>query len=261
MSDQPLAGKRAIVTGSSNGIGAAIAKDLAANGARVMVTYRSDEQSGKDVVADIESAGGQATLAHLDVGDADEIASLFQQIESDWGGIDIVVSNAGIDGTRAALWEIEPSDWQKVIDVNLMGTFHVARHALKMMTTAGSGVFITTSSVHEKVPWGGHTAYTATKAGVGMMMQSLSLELADTGVRAISVAPGAIRTDINKDVWDDPKNMADLSKKIPMNRIGEAEEVAKLTTFLASDAASYITGTTIYIDGGMSSYPSFAKGG
>lgn len=261
MSTLDLKGKRALVTGSSNGIGAAIAKELAAAGAKVAVTYRSDEEGGQSTVDEITTAGGEAFLTQLDVSSADSVAGVFKAIDHQWGGVDLVISNAGMDGKRAPLWEIEPDDWKAVIDVNLLGTFEVARQGIKRMVEQGDGVFITISSVHERVPWGGHTAYTATKAGLGMMMQSLSLELADTGVRAISVAPGAIKTDINKDVWNDPENLKDLNKKIPMNRIGTVEEVARLTSFLCSDAASYITGTTIYVDGGMSSYPSFAKGG
>lgn len=255
--EQDLRGRKGLVTGSSSGIGAAVAIELASRGCEVAVTYRSNRDGGERTVHEIIEGGGKASLHQLDVSKPDSVAEVFKALPP----LDIVISNAGMDGKRLPLWEIDPADWEAVIKVNLMGTFYVAQEALKGMVAKKSGVFITTSSVHEKVPWGGHTAYTATKAGIGMMIQSLALELADSGVRVLSVAPGAIKTEINQDVWDDPENLADLNTKIPMKRIGEVEEVAKLTAFLASDAASYLTGTTIYIDGGMSAYPSFAKGG
>jgi len=256
-----LSGKRALVTGSSNGIGQAIAIQLAECGAKVAVTYRSDEEGGKETVEAVAKAGGEAFLCRLDVGDEGQIESVYEAMDKRWGGVDLVVSNAGIDGKREVLWEIEGEDWMKVIEVNLLGTFHVARRALKRMVKQGDGVFLTVSSVHELVPWAGHTAYTATKAACGMMIRSLALELGDSGVRVLSFAPGAIKTDINEDVWSDAGKLADLKKKVPMNRMGTVEEMAKAVAVLLSDAASYQTGTTIYADGGMSAYPSFSQGG
>jgi len=256
-----LTGKRALVTGSSNGIGQAIAIQLAECGAKVAVTYRGDEEGGRETVERIEKAGGEAFLTKLDVGKVDEVEKIYEALDEKWGGVDLVVSNAGIDGNREVLWEIEEKDWAKVIEVNLMGTFQIARRGLKRMVGQGDGVFLTISSVHELVPWGGHTAYTATKAACGMMIRSLALELADTGVRVLSFAPGAIKTDINKDVWSDPKSLEDLKEKIPMNRMGTVEEMAKAVAVLLSDAAAYQTGTTVYADGGMSAYPSFNEGG
>ena len=256
-----LTGKRAVVTGASSGIGAAIAQELAARGAQVLGTYRSSMAGGIETQQAVRSKGGTMEIVKCSVGDHESVASLFAKADELWGGVDIVISNAGMDGTRKKLWEIDKEDWTRVIEVNLEGTYYVAAEGLRRMVEQGKGVFLTVSSVHEKVPWGGHTAYSASKAGLGMMIQSLALELADTGVRAVSLAPGAIKTDINKDVWDNPETMDDLRTKIPMNRMGTVEETARTAAFLVSDLASYITGTTIYVDGGMGCYPSFAKGG
>ena len=256
-----LTGKRAVVTGASSGIGAAIAIELAARGAKVLGTYRSSMQGGIDTQQAVRSAGGTMEITKCSVGEPESVAALFEKADELWGGVDIVISNAGMDGKREKLWEIDAKDWTSVIEVNLEGTYYVAAQGLKRMVAQGDGVFLTVSSVHEKVPWGGHTAYSAAKAGLGMMVQSLALELADTGVRAVSLAPGAIKTAINEDVWSEPETMKDLKEKIPMSRMGTVEETARAAAFLVSDNASYITGTTIYVDGGMGCYPSFATGG
>jgi NAD(P)-dependent dehydrogenase (short-subunit alcohol dehydrogenase family) len=129
------------------------------------------------------------------------------------------------------------------------------------MLARGSGVILTISSVHEAIPWAGHAAYCAAKAGVAMLTRTLALEMQDNGVRVVGLAPGAIRTPINIDVWDDPAQMADLLTKIPIGRIGEPEEIADIVRFLVSSEASYLTGVTVTVDGGMSAYPSFAHGG
>lgn len=256
-----LKGKTILVTGGSGGIGQAISLEAAKHGADVALTYRSDEEGGKATADKIREMGRKAEFYHFSAGKAESTNSLFDQAFADFGTFDAVVNNAGMDGKRGNLWELDPEDWEGVISVNLIGAYQVAARALPHMKKNGSGVFLGISSVHERVPWGGHTAYTAAKAGLGMMMKSLALELADTGVRAVSLAPGAIKTDINKDVWDDPETLADLKEKIPMNRMGTTEEIAKTAVFLMSDYASYVTGTTLYADGGMSTYPSFAKGG
>lgn len=256
-----LTGKRAVVSGGSRGIGEAIVKQLAACGAKVAFSYRSNEEGGQQTLAEMEEGGGTGLLYPLSVGCRESVAEFFQEVDDQWGGVDIVVNNAGMDGKRERLWEIPAEDWERVIEVDLIGTYYMAAEGLRRMVQQGEGVFLAISSVHEQVPWGGHTAYTAAKAGVGMMMKSLSLELAETGVRAVSLAPGAIKTEINQDVWSDPETMADLKKKIPMNRMGTVQEVAETAAYLVSEKASYITGTTVFADGGMASYASFAKGG
>ena len=256
-----LKGKRALVTGSSSGIGQAIALTLARAGARVVVNYRSSADGAAETEKRIKDGGGDAIVVQADVSKPKDVAALFQKIDDEWGGVDLVISNAGIDGERGLLWEIEPDDWTRVIEVNLMGAFHCAREATRRMVAQQSGVILFITSVHERIPWSGYSAYTAAKAGVSMLTKSLALELQDKGVRVLCVAPGAIKTDINKAVWDDKKQLADLQQKIPMGRMGTTDEIASVVTALVSDAGSYVTGTTLFVDGGMTDYPSFGHGG
>lgn len=256
-----LYGKRALVTGASSGIGEAIAKALAGAGARVAVNYRSHREPAEALVQEIKSAGGDALAVQADVSDAGSVPGLFSQVDQAWGGLDILINNAGIDGDRALSWETDLAAWKKVVEVNLFGAFHCASEALKRMVPQKSGVIISTSSVHEKIAWSGYSAYAASKAALSMMTKTLAQEAAPYGVRVLAVAPGAIKTPINRSVWSDPGQLKDLLTKIPLNRVGEAEEVAGLVAVLASDVGSYVTGTTIFVDGGMTDYPEFAKGG
>ncbi|EAQ78503.1 glucose 1-dehydrogenase [Blastopirellula marina] len=256
-----LDGKRALVTGGSSGIGAAIAVELGAAGAKVVVNYRSHADAAAEIVRQITDVGGQATAVQADVSDQSAVVKMFEQMDDVYGGIDILINNAGIDGKRVMSWEIDPEDWRKVIDVNMLGSFYCAQQALKRMIPASSGVVISVSSVHEEIAWSGYSAYAASKSGVAMMTKTLAQEAAPYGVRVLAIAPGAIKTAINKPVWSDPEQRKDLLTKIPLNRIGEPKEIAEMTVVLASDVASYITGRTIFIDGGMTDYPSFAEGG
>ena len=186
---------------------------------------------------------------------------MFEQIDQEWGGIDILVNNAGIDGKRAMTWEAEIADWRKVIEVNLIGSFHTAQQALKRMIKQKSGVILNVTSVHEIIAWSGYSAYTTSKAGLSMMTQTMAQEAAPYGVRVLAIAPGAIKTPINKNVWTDPNNLRDLLEKIPLNRLGEPDDIARLAVVLVSDAASYLTGRTVFVDGGMTDYPDFSHGG
>ncbi len=256
-----LKGRRALVTGANSGIGASIANELAAAGARVAVNFVVDPDAAQAVVAGIQRAGGEAIPLQTDVADAAQVAAMFATLDRTWGGLDILVNNAGIDGSRAMAWEADPKDWERVLRVNLLGAFHCAREALKRMVAQRGGVVLNLTSVHEKVPWSGYSAYTASKAGLSMTTKTMAQEAAPFGVRVVALAPGAIRTPINRSVWSDPANLADLLTKIPLDRMGEPEEIARVAAFLVSDAASYITGGTIYVDGGMTDYPDFAHGG
>jgi NAD(P)-dependent dehydrogenase (short-subunit alcohol dehydrogenase family) len=252
---------RALVTGANSGIGASIAKGLAAAGARVAVNFVVDPDAAAAVVAEILKAGGEAVSLQADVSDAAQVGSMFVTLDRTWGGLDVLVNNAGIDGARAAVWEADPEDWERVLRVDLLGAFHCPREALKRMVAQRRGVVLNLTSVHEKVPWSGYSAYTAAKAGLSMMTKTMAQEAAPIGVRVVALAPRAIRTPINRSVWSDPANLADLLTKIPMNRLGEPEEIARVAVFLVSDAASYLTGSTVYVDGGMTDYPDFAHGG
>lgn len=256
-----LKGKRAFVTGSSGGIGQAIAIALGKAGADVAVHYFKDKKGAEKTVAEI---GDDRKTMILDgnVAEASEVKRWFKKIGDAWGGIDIFVNNAGIDGEKQDLAESVIHDWEKVVGINLFGGYYGIREALQHMVPAESGAILSVTSVHEKIPWAGQSAYCASKAAISMLTKSLALEVSEKNIRVLCLAPGAIKTDINKDVWTDKKNLADLNDKIPMNRMGEVEEIANLAVALVSETTgSYITGTTIYVDGGMTAYPSFAKGG
>jgi glucose 1-dehydrogenase len=256
-----LDGKRALVTGGNSGIGEAIAVCLAEAGARVAINYVAHPELAQSLAQRIQSQHGIAMAIKADVANPEAIAEMFESIDAAWGGIDILVNNAGIDGGRALGWETDIEAWRKVIEVNLMGAFYCAREALQRMVPQESGVILNISSVHEEIAWSGYSAYTASKAAISMLTKTLAQEAAPHGVRVLSLAPGAIKTAINRSVWSDPGNLQDLIKKIPLGRIGESEEVARMAVVLVSDIASYVTGRTIFVDGGMTDYPDFAQGG
>lgn len=261
MDTQPLLGRVAAVTGSSSGIGRAIALELASAGADVAVSYHSDEASANEVVETIRGLGRRAFPSKLNASEEKSVGEWIDTTEIELGPVDILVNNAGIDGKTGNVWEIATEDWDEVMGVNLRGPFLCIRKVLPGMRSRGKGAILNITSVHEVIPWGAHTAYCAAKAAVAMMTRSLALELQDCGVRVVALAPGAIRTPINKDVWSDPEKMADLKKKIPFGRMGEPEEIARVARMLVSDDASYITGVTVTVDGAMTAYPSFAHGG
>ncbi|MDF1658805.1 MAG: SDR family oxidoreductase [Verrucomicrobiales bacterium] len=256
-----LTGKRAFVTGSSGGIGQAIAIALANAGADVVIQYYSDKEGAGKTLAEI-GPETRTMVVGGDVSDPSIVEQWFDQIDSEWGGLDIFVNNAGIDGERQTVTDSVIEDWEGVISINLLGGYYGIRQALKRMVPKKSGVILSVTSVHEKIPWAGQSAYCASKAGISMLTQSLALEVSDQNVRVLCLAPGAIKTDINKDVWTDEEQLDDLHSKIPMNRMGEVDEIGNLAVALVSDqAGSYVTGTTIFADGGMVTYPSFASGG
>lgn len=256
-----LGNKRVLVTGGNSGLGAAMTRAFSAAGARVAVNYLVNPDATEALLAELKASGSEAIGLQADVSDAGAVEAMFAQFDQAWGGIDILVSNAGIDGARAQGWEADIDAWCKVIDINLKGAYLCARQALRRMVPQGSGVVLNTTSVHEVIPWAGYSAYTASKAGLSMMARSLAQEAAPFGVRVLCIAPGAVRTPINRAVWDDPEQYRDLLTKIPLGRIGEPEDIAGMAVMLASDVAAYLTGTTVFVDGGMTTYPAFAHGG
>ena len=253
-----LKGRRVLITGGAGGIGTAIAEAFTREGARVAINYIGDPTTAQELAHRLGT--DNLTLA-ADVSDANAVAAMFTEIDRRWSGLDILINNAGIDGARAEGWQADPALWQKVIDINLKGAFLCAREALKRMIAAKAGVIVNTSSVHEVIAWTGYSAYTASKAGLSMLAKTLAQEAAPYGVRVLAIAPGAIQTPINQNVWSDRSGMNDLIAKIPLGRVGRAEEVAKIVVVLASEVASYVTATTVFIDGGMTDYPSFSHGG
>jgi glucose 1-dehydrogenase len=263
-----LAGQKALVTGANSGIGAAVAIALAEAGAAVVVNYVADPVAAEAVVATITAAGGTALAIQADVSDEAQVQAMFAQMLSQWGSIDILVSNAGLQ-RDAPLVQMTLAQWNTVIGVNLTGQFLCAREAARAFLKRGvvpglssaAGKIICMSSVHQVIPWGGHVNYATSKGGVMLLMKSMAQELAPHRIRVNAIAPGAIKTSINRSAWSTPAAEADLLRLIPADRVGETVDVARACVWLASDLSDYVTGTTLYIDGGMTLSPGFATGG
>jgi len=263
-----LKGQRAIVTGGSSGIGAAVCRSLGKAGARVVVNYLSGREEADQVVADIKAAGGEAMAIQCDVSKEEDVKRMFTQTIDAWGSVDILVANAGMqwDGP---FHEMSLKQWNKVLDVNLTGQFLCAREAVIEFNRRGvdsdlscaSGKIICMSSVHDIIPWAGHVNYATSKGGVLMFMKSLAQEVAHNRIRVNAISPGAIKTPINRAAWETPQAEAELLKLIPYERVGNPEDIGRAAVWLASDDSDYMTGTTLYIDGGMTLYPGFREGG
>jgi glucose 1-dehydrogenase len=246
-----LYGKVALVTGAAKGIGKSVALEMARQGAEVVVNYHSDLDPGQPVVDEITAAGGKATAIQADVSTAPEATRLFAQAVSAFGRVDVLVNNAGIE-KNAPFLDLAEADWDMVIAVNLKGPFLCAQAAARdMVGRSAHGTIINISSVHEDLPFPGFSSYCAAKGGLRMLCRDLALELAPHNINVVNVGPGAIATPINMRTLQDPEKVAALDREIPLGRVGTPEEVAALVAYLASDAASYITGTTIFIDGGL----------
>jgi glucose 1-dehydrogenase len=264
-----LAGQTALVTGASSGIGREIALALGAYGANVVVNFVSDEPKAQDIVAMIQSGGGSEAIAYkADVSNEEQVDAMYANLLRRFGTIDILVNNAGLQ-QDAAFENLTLAQWNKVIGVNLTGQFLCSRAAVREFKRRGvrnevscsAGKIICISSVHDVIPWAGHVNYAASKGGVMLMMKSIAQEVAPYRIRVNSISPGAIRTPINMQAWDTPAAYHELMKLIPYKRIGEAAEIGRAAAWLASDYADYITGQTLYVDGGMTLYPGFETGG
>lgn len=263
-----LKGQKALVTGASSGIGEASARCLAKAGAAVVVNYHSDQDAAAKIVDDITAEGGEAIAIKANVSSEDEVKAMFAQTLKEFGTIDILVNNAGIQ-KDAALVDMTLDAWNAVIGTNLTGQFLCAREAVKEFLRRGvkpevscaAGKIICMSSVHEVIPWAGHVNYAASKGGIEMLMKSMAQELAPQKIRVNSVAPGAIQTSINTEAWSTPEAKAKLLQLIPSGRVGIPDDIGKAVVWLASDQSDYVNGTTLFVDGGMTLYPGFAKGG
>ncbi len=265
---RPLDGFRALITGASSGIGRAIAQGFAAAGAAVLINYHSHPDEAEEMVREIKAQGGRAVTAKGDISKPGDCKALFDTMAKEFGGLDILAANAGIQAD-AMLADMTLEQWQKVIDVNLTGQFLCAQQAVRHFRKQGLdpsrspalGKIIFTSSVHEEIPWAGHVNYAASKGGLKLLMESLAQELAPEKIRVNSIAPGAIKTAINEEAWGTAEAAQELLKLIPYGRIGVPEDVAKAAVWLAGDESDYVTGTTLFVDGGMTLYPGFREGG
>ena len=247
-----LQGKVVLVTGAASGIGKAIAVRFAAEGAKVVINYHpGGKHNGADVQSEIESTGGTALALAANVDRRAEVADMFQQLLAEFGRLDIAVNNAGIE-IKKPFVEVPDEEWHRVIGVNLFGAFVVSQMAAQQMIEQGQGgklIFI--SSVHEDIPFPGYTSYCASKGAIRMMMRNLAIELAPHKINVNNIAPGAIATPINAPVLKDPHARQYALEEIPWGRFGQPEEVASVAAFLASTEADYVTGSTYYIDGGL----------
>ncbi len=256
----------AIVTGASSGIGYAVAAALAEAGAAVAVNYNSQAEPAERLAAAITGRGGRAFAFGADVSDEAAVERLFAATVERWGAVDVVVANSGLQ-RDAPTAEMSLADWRTVIDVNLTGQFLTARAAIRQFAAQGDrgvsvalGKILHMSSVHDVIPWGGHANYAASKGGIDMLMRTLAQEVGHQRIRVNAISPGAISTAINRAATEG-EAAAKLMKLIPYKRIGRAEDVARAAVFLASDMADYITGATLYVDGGMTLYPGFEDNG
>ena len=263
-----LTGQKAIVTGANSGIGRGIALALGHAGADVLVNWVSREEEAAKVVDEIRGCGAKAIAVRADVSKESEVQAMFARAVDAFGALDILVNNAGLQ-KDAPFDELTVAAWDLVMNVNLKGQFLCAREAVRQFKRQGvrkevsraAGKILCISSVHDIIPWAGHVNYAASKGGVTMMMKSIAQEVAPHKIRVNSIAPGAVRTPINVAAWQTREAYNDLMKLVPYKRIGEPHEIGRVAVWLASDESDYITGATIYVDGGMTLYPGFETGG
>ena len=264
---QSLVGQVALVTGANSGIGRAVAIGLARAGADVVLNYVLQPDDANAVVREIEALGRRAIAIHADVSSEADVEAMFAKAIEVFGTLDIVVCNAGLQ-RDAAFDQMTIEQWNTVIGVNLTGQFLCARSAVREFrrrglrdVSAALGKIICMSSVHQQIPWAGHANYAASKGGIMMLMQTMAQELGSHRIRVNSIAPGATRTPINTAAWTTPEAYEKLMTLVPYGRIGEPSDIAQAAVWLASDASDYVTGTTLFVDGGMTLYPGFADKG
>lgn len=246
-----LQGRRALVTGSSKGIGRGIAIRLAQEGADVVINYHSDPQGAEEALAEVHALGRRGAVIRANLGSPRDVRDLVAQSAAALGGLDVLVNNAGIE-KHAAFWDVTEGDFDAVIDVNLKGVFFATQAFVQQCRAAGRpGKIINISSVHEELAFPNFAAYCASKGGVRMLTRTLAVELGPLGITINNIAPGAIETPINRALLNDPGKLASLVEQIPLSRLGTPNDVAGLAIFLASPDSDYVTGTTYVVDGGL----------
>ncbi|MDQ3592681.1 MAG: glucose 1-dehydrogenase [Actinomycetota bacterium] len=264
---QGLRGKVAVVTGGSSGIGQAIAVRLGEEGVDVAINYVGQPEGAEETQETIQhgvdscmeqmsSAGTRPTIVEADVSREDEVAAMFSQVASEYGRLDFLVNNAGIQFAEDTE-DLAVADFDKVLAVNLRGAFLCAQQAIRQFLESDGGAIVNVSSVHQVIPKPRFVGYSVSKGGMQNLTHTLALEYAARGIRVNGIGPGATVTPINRSWIDDPEKKKAVENHIPMRRAGTAEEMAAVTAFLCSDEAAYITGQTVFVDGGLTLYPSF----
>lgn len=252
--------KVAVITGASSGIGRAIAIRYGEEGMKVVIGYNRGSEQARDTEEAVRRAGGEAIAVKVDVSSEADIKNLINSTVERYGRLDVMVNNAGIESTSPT-HDLELDEWNRVIQVNLTGAFLGAREALKVMRQLHiQGNIINVSSVHQKIPKPLHVHYASSKGGLRLLTESLAAEYAHSGIRVNGIAPGAIRTQMNEHLLDDPAVAERIKKLIPTRKIGSPEQVAAAAAWLASEESSYVTGITLFVDGGMTLYPTYVNG-
>lgn len=259
-----LAGRNALITGGATGIGKAVAMRLGREGANVAINYLDDPEQAERAEAEareacraVREAGCRDLIVRADVSDEARVAEMFEAVLEAWGRLDILVNNAGIMAS-APSHEMEPEAFDRVVAVNLRGAYLCAREAIRhFLSRDGGGVIVNNSSVHQVIPKPGYVGYSAAKGGMANLTRTLALEYAHRRIRVNGVGPGAIATPMNEGWLADPERRAEVESHIPAGRVGDPEEIAAVVAFLASDEAAYVTGQTLYADGGLTLYPDF----
>ncbi len=255
-----LNNKVAVITGGSKGIGTAISKRFGEEKMSVVVNYNSDANGAEAAVEEIKKAGGQGIAVQANIGTEEGVQKLIDAAVDNFGTVDVWVNNAGMENQHET-HELSLQDWEKVINVNLTGVFLGSKAALNYFVKNNKkGNIINMSSVHEQIPWPTFAHYAASKGGVKLFTETIAMEYAARNVRVNSIGPGAINTPINAKKFADPEQLANTTKMVPMQRIGDPSEVASAAAWLASDQSSYVTGITLFVDGGMTLYPAFQGG-
>jgi len=246
-----LKDKTAIITGSSQGIGRGIAERFAREGANVVVNYIGNMEMANEVVKSAKTFGGHSIAVQADVSKPADINNMFEAAINEFGQVDILVNNAGVE-KHAPFWEVTEKDYDFVMNVNTKGTFFGSQAMAKhLIETKRRGKIVNISSVHEDLPFPNFTAYCVSKGGIKMLTRNLGVELGQFGINVNNIAPGAIETPINKNLLNDPTKLNYLLGQIPLKRLGQPEDVAGLAVFLASEEADYVTGSTFFVDGGL----------
>jgi len=246
-----LQNKTAIITGSSQGIGRGIAERFAKEGANVVINYIGNMEMANEVQANVEAVGAKAICVQGDISKVEDIQNLFAETIETFGQVDILVNNAGVE-RHAPFWEVTEKDYDFVMNVNTKGTFFCSQAMAKhLIETKRRGKIVNISSVHEDLPFPNFTAYCVSKGGVKMLTRNLGVELGQFGINVNNIAPGAIETPINKNLLNNPMKLNYLLGQIPLKRLGQPEDVAGLAVFLSSDEADYVTGSTFFVDGGL----------